>query len=55
MVNDIRVFTKKDVEEVVERERIHKEKYGNYECPFCRRFIWWDTSHIHKVGEKTKG
>lgn len=54
-MSDIRVLTKKDVEEAVERETSYKEKNGNYECPFCRRFIWWDTSHIHKVGEKIKG
>jgi uncharacterized protein with PIN domain len=50
----IHIVTETDMEEIVEREKKAKENYGNYECPFCRRYIWWDAPHVHKVGEKVK-
>ena len=48
------IITEEDVAQIADRERTAKENYGNYECKFCRKFIWWDEPHKHKVGAKVK-
>lgn len=45
------VVTQQGVEKLEEMEKRLKPVYGNYECPICHKYIWWDEKHEHKVGQ----
>ena len=50
----IHLMTEEDVSKVEERDAKAKAGNNSYECPYCRRFIWWDEPHKHKLWEKIR-
>jgi len=48
------VVTQVGVDYIRARETACKEALSSYECPICRKWVWWDEPHEHKVGQSVR-
>lgn len=48
------IVTQAGVDHLKAREAACKAVYGNYECPICHKYVWWDEAHEHKVGQSVR-